>query len=322
MYEERGEDGKRRYTVAQIAAEFGVGRPTIYRYSTVRPSMLTWPRHDPAPPIRRDRRGRIRGRWAGTRRGCRCRTGRSVAPRTGRGAAAEGEQAQQLAVGARLLDRGFQLGHRLGPGRGHWVGRGRRVAVVDVPAREGQRGAEPAACGDLAGGGQVQRDPGRVQHRLLGVPVQLLERFPDGQAAALRASGGLPHLFDRGPAVRADRGRGEAEFVRCWCCTCFSPPGLHQHPPATTGPGRSGVGKEADPRGPAGTERAVLDQRQPLRQIPAGHGHPPRSRPGGIAEYHDPRRTRTAAPGFDLAFVDCRPGQVPPLMTTCWPTSR
>lgn len=30
MYDERGEDGKRRYTVAQIAAEFGVGRPTIY----------------------------------------------------------------------------------------------------------------------------------------------------------------------------------------------------------------------------------------------------------------------------------------------------
>ncbi|WP_410789635.1 ArsR family transcriptional regulator [Kribbella sp. C-35] len=27
-----GEDGKRRYTVAQIAAEFGVTRPTIYRH--------------------------------------------------------------------------------------------------------------------------------------------------------------------------------------------------------------------------------------------------------------------------------------------------
>jgi predicted DNA-binding transcriptional regulator YafY len=32
MYDERGEDGKRRYTVAQIAEEFGVTRPTIYRY--------------------------------------------------------------------------------------------------------------------------------------------------------------------------------------------------------------------------------------------------------------------------------------------------
>ena len=32
MYDERGDDGKRRYTVAQIAAEFGVTRPTIYRH--------------------------------------------------------------------------------------------------------------------------------------------------------------------------------------------------------------------------------------------------------------------------------------------------
>jgi DNA invertase Pin-like site-specific DNA recombinase len=32
MYDERGADGKRCYTVAQIAAEFGVARPTIYRY--------------------------------------------------------------------------------------------------------------------------------------------------------------------------------------------------------------------------------------------------------------------------------------------------
>lgn len=32
MYDERGADGKRAYTVAQIAAEFGVARPTIYRY--------------------------------------------------------------------------------------------------------------------------------------------------------------------------------------------------------------------------------------------------------------------------------------------------
>jgi DNA invertase Pin-like site-specific DNA recombinase len=32
MYAEVGADGKRRYTVAQIAAEFGVTRPTIYRH--------------------------------------------------------------------------------------------------------------------------------------------------------------------------------------------------------------------------------------------------------------------------------------------------
>jgi DNA invertase Pin-like site-specific DNA recombinase len=32
MYDETDEHGKRRYTVAQIAAEFGVTRPTIYRH--------------------------------------------------------------------------------------------------------------------------------------------------------------------------------------------------------------------------------------------------------------------------------------------------
>ena len=31
MYDEL-EDGKRKYTVAQIATEFGVSRPTIYRH--------------------------------------------------------------------------------------------------------------------------------------------------------------------------------------------------------------------------------------------------------------------------------------------------
>lgn len=40
MYDETGDDGKRRYTVAQIAAEFGVTRPTIYRHleQTVEPA--------------------------------------------------------------------------------------------------------------------------------------------------------------------------------------------------------------------------------------------------------------------------------------------
>ncbi|WP_263399797.1 helix-turn-helix domain-containing protein [Saccharopolyspora pogona] len=32
MHDERGPDGKRRYTVRQIADEFGVTRPTIYRH--------------------------------------------------------------------------------------------------------------------------------------------------------------------------------------------------------------------------------------------------------------------------------------------------
>lgn len=32
MYDERGADGKRRYSVAQIAAKFGVARATIYRH--------------------------------------------------------------------------------------------------------------------------------------------------------------------------------------------------------------------------------------------------------------------------------------------------
>lgn len=32
MYDETGADGKRKYTVAQIAVEFGVTRPTIYRH--------------------------------------------------------------------------------------------------------------------------------------------------------------------------------------------------------------------------------------------------------------------------------------------------
>lgn len=34
MYDELDERGKRRYTVSQIAAEFGVTRPTIYRHLT------------------------------------------------------------------------------------------------------------------------------------------------------------------------------------------------------------------------------------------------------------------------------------------------
>jgi predicted ArsR family transcriptional regulator len=32
MYEEIGPDGRRVHTVGQIAAEFGVTRPTVYRH--------------------------------------------------------------------------------------------------------------------------------------------------------------------------------------------------------------------------------------------------------------------------------------------------
>lgn len=32
MYEEKGPDGKRAHTVKEIAEEFGVTRPTIYRH--------------------------------------------------------------------------------------------------------------------------------------------------------------------------------------------------------------------------------------------------------------------------------------------------
>ncbi|NLA37033.1 MAG: recombinase family protein [Actinobacteria bacterium] len=38
MYDELGQDGKRKYTVEQIAAEFGVTRPTIYRHLAAAPA--------------------------------------------------------------------------------------------------------------------------------------------------------------------------------------------------------------------------------------------------------------------------------------------
>ncbi len=47
MYDELGEDGKRKYTVAEIATAYGVTRPTIYRYLTAtgaRPSPGQRPR--------------------------------------------------------------------------------------------------------------------------------------------------------------------------------------------------------------------------------------------------------------------------------------
>jgi DNA invertase Pin-like site-specific DNA recombinase len=43
MYEELGPDGRRAHTVAEIAAEFGVSRPTIYRHLEARGGSLPAP---------------------------------------------------------------------------------------------------------------------------------------------------------------------------------------------------------------------------------------------------------------------------------------
>ncbi|MEV0217358.1 recombinase family protein [Micromonospora sp. NPDC050695] len=43
MYEETGPDGRRVHTVAQIAAEFGVTRPTIYRHLDKLPAQTPAP---------------------------------------------------------------------------------------------------------------------------------------------------------------------------------------------------------------------------------------------------------------------------------------
>ena len=37
MYEELGPDGRQAHTVAEVAAEFGVSRPTIYRHLQPKP---------------------------------------------------------------------------------------------------------------------------------------------------------------------------------------------------------------------------------------------------------------------------------------------
>jgi len=46
MYDETDNDGKRAHTVAQIAAEFGVTRPTIYRHLSKTAALSA----DPKPP--------------------------------------------------------------------------------------------------------------------------------------------------------------------------------------------------------------------------------------------------------------------------------
>ncbi len=52
MYEEKDQDGRRRYTVAAIASEFGVTRPTIYRHLG-RAGVTSDPDPFPARGIRR-----------------------------------------------------------------------------------------------------------------------------------------------------------------------------------------------------------------------------------------------------------------------------
>lgn len=49
-----------------------------------------------------------------------------------------------------------------------------------------------------------------------------------------------------------------------------------QHPAGAAGPGRTGMGEEAERRGPAWPDRAVLVERQPVRHLPPGHGQAPR----------------------------------------------
>jgi hypothetical protein len=46
----------------------------------------------------------------------------------------------------------------------------------------------------------------------------------------------------------------------------------HQHPAAPAGSCRTGVGEEAVGPGPAGLDRTVLVERQPVRHLPARHG--------------------------------------------------
>jgi len=42
MYEETDPDGRRAHTVAAIAAEFGVTRPTVYRHLAKLPAEASW----------------------------------------------------------------------------------------------------------------------------------------------------------------------------------------------------------------------------------------------------------------------------------------
>jgi len=64
------------------------------------------------------------------------------------------------------------------------------------------------------GGDQPQRGGGGVQHRFLHGPVQLLVGPPAGQPGTFRAAGGLPDPLQRGSAVRAPGGQGEADLVQ------------------------------------------------------------------------------------------------------------
>ena len=126
MYDETGDDGKRKHTVAQIAAEFGVSRPTIYRHLT----RSTESRRPPGPE--RDLSFRCSPRTDActvttTARGFRAGTRRCVPAMTW-------SSAPQLAGGKA----------RLSPQR-----RGGRGTPADDPGASRSRGAELTEGGDI-----------------------------------------------------------------------------------------------------------------------------------------------------------------------------
>jgi DNA invertase Pin-like site-specific DNA recombinase len=68
MYDELGEDGKRKYTVAEIATAYGVTRPTIYRHLMSLASVMEPPRcHEHGTT---SKSGTFRSRWRQRQAGC------------------------------------------------------------------------------------------------------------------------------------------------------------------------------------------------------------------------------------------------------------
>lgn len=66
-----------------------------------------------------------------------------------------------------------------------------------------------------------------------------------------------------------------------------------RHPAGAAGPGRTRVGEEAERRGPARTDRAVLVQHQPVRHLPPRHEQAPQPQ-ASLSRAH-PRRPADAA---------------------------